>query len=84
MKNLLKRGKVLVCLVNIFSNKLQWRIGCPDDIHFPFDKIKHELLSIIGGKGGGRAPIWQGTGVKPERADDFISKFRTLALDLDL
>jgi alanyl-tRNA synthetase len=84
MKSLLKRGSVLVCLVNTFSNKLQWCIGCSDDIHFPFDKIKDELLSIIGGKGGGRAPIWQGTGVKPERADDFLSKFRALALDLNL
>jgi alanyl-tRNA synthetase len=84
MKNLLKQGKILVCLVSIFSNKLQWSIGCSDDIHFPFDKIKNELLSIIGGKGGGRPPIWQGTGVKPERADDFLSKFRTLALDLNL
>ena len=84
MKNLLKQGSVLVCLVNIFSNKLQWCIGCSDGIHFPFDRIKDELLSVIDGKGGGRAPIWQGTGVKPGRADDFLSKFRALALDMNL
>jgi len=84
MKSLLKRGKVLVCLVNVFPNKLQWSIGSSDDIHFPFDKIKNELLSMIGGKGGGRAPIWQGTGVKSEKVDDFLLKFRALALGLNL
>ena len=84
MKNLIKREKVLVCLVNVFTDKLRWIIGCSDDMSLPFNDINSELLSVIDGKGGGRPPIWQGTGVKPGRADDFLSKFRALATALNL
>ncbi len=84
MKNLIKREKVLVCLVNVLTDKLQWIIGCSDDMSFPFNDIKHELLPVIDGKGGGRPPIWQGTGVKPGRADDFLSKFKALSIALNL
>ena len=84
MKNLIKREKVLVCLLNVFTDKLRWIIGCSDDMSLPFNDIKSELLSVIDGKGGGRPPIWQGTGVKPGRADDFLSKFRALATALNL
>ena len=60
LKDLLKREKVLVCLVNSIAGKLQWSIGCSEDMVFPFDETKDELLSIIDGKGGGRHPLWQG------------------------
>ncbi len=76
MKNLLKNEKTLVCLVNVFPGKLQWSIGCSDDIVFPFDGVKGELLSLIDGKGGGRHPLWQGTGLNPGRAVDFLARFR--------
>jgi alanyl-tRNA synthetase len=80
LKDLLKREKVLVCLVNVIAGKLQWSIGSSEDIVFPFDKIKDELLSIIDGKGGGRHPLWQGVGLKPQGTSDFIAKFRMIAL----
>ena len=80
IKDLLKREKVLVCLVNGIAGKLQWSIGCSEDIVFPFEEIKDELLSIIDGKGGGRHPLWQGVGLKPQGARDFIAKFRMIAL----
>jgi alanyl-tRNA synthetase len=80
LKDLLKREKVLVCLVNGIAGKLQWSIGSSEDIVFPFDEIKDELLSIIDGKGGGRHPLWQGVGLKPQGTSDFIAKFRMIAL----
>jgi alanyl-tRNA synthetase len=80
LKDLLKREKVLVCLINSIAGKLQWSIGSSEDIVFPFDKIKAELLSIIDGKGGGRHPLWQGVGLKPQGAKDFIAKFKMIAL----
>ena len=80
LKDLLKREKVLVCLVNGIAGKLQWSIGSSEDIVFPFDGTKDELLSIIDGKGGGRHPLWQGVGLKPQGAKDFIAKFRMIAL----
>lgn len=80
LKDLLKREKVLVCLVNGTAGKLQWSIGSSEDMVFPFDEINDELLSIIEGKGGGRHPLWQGVGLKPQGAKDFIAKFRMIAL----
>ncbi len=80
LKDLLKREKVLVCLVNGAAGKLQWSIGSSEDMAFPFDEVKDELLSIIDGKGGGRHPLWQGVGLKPQGAADFLAKFRMIAL----
>lgn len=81
LKILLKREKLLVCLVNISSGKLQWSIACSEDIDFPFDRVKGELLPVIDGKGGGRFPLWQGTGNKTEKAADFLSEFKALAIE---
>lgn len=77
MKNLVKNEKTLVCLVNVFPDKVQWSIGCSEDIVFPFDEVKAELLSIIDGKGGGRHPLWQGTGLNPRGTADFLARFRS-------
>jgi alanyl-tRNA synthetase len=84
MKELLKRDNTLICLVNIFPGKLQWSIGCSADSHFPYDESKNELLAIIDGKGGGRHPLWQGTGSQPGSAEDFIAAFRAFTLRLPL
>ncbi|UCH94709.1 MAG: hypothetical protein JSV88_31225 [Candidatus Aminicenantes bacterium] len=78
LKNLLKREKTLICLVNGSRGKLQWSIACSQDITFPFDEVKDELLRIIDGKGGGRAPLWQGIGLKPGGAKDFLARFKAL------
>jgi alanyl-tRNA synthetase len=80
LKDLLKREKVLVCLINSIAGKLQWSIGSSEDIVFPFNEVKDELLSIIDGKGGGRHPLWQGVGLKPQGAADFLAKFKMIAL----
>lgn len=84
MKNLLNREKTLICLVNVFSDKLHWSIGCSEDITFPFNQLKDELLPIIDGKGGGRPPLWQGMGSKPRGVGEFLAKFRALAPGLEL
>jgi alanyl-tRNA synthetase len=82
MKELLKRDNVLICLVNVFDEKLQWSIGCSGNINFPFQKIKKKLLASIDGKGGGRLPLWQGTGAKTEQVEDFLAAFRSLVISL--
>lgn len=81
LKILLKRENLLVCLVNVSSGKLQWSIGCSEEVDFSFDKIKNELFTVIGGKGGGRFPLWQGTGEEPEKAREFLSMFEKLAIE---
>ncbi|MCU0287998.1 MAG: DHHA1 domain-containing protein [Acidobacteria bacterium] len=80
MKNLLKNEKILVCLVNSVAGKIQWSIGCSEDIAFQFNEIKDKLLPIIEGKGGGRHPLWQGTGLNPNGAAEFLEKFKMLKI----
>jgi len=82
MKNLLKRERLLIGFVNTRPKTIEWSIGCSDDVHFPFDKVKDELLSIIEGKGGGRFPLWNGTGLKPYKVDQFLAKLRDIAKKL--
>ncbi|MCK4762678.1 MAG: hypothetical protein KAW12_10820 [Candidatus Aminicenantes bacterium] len=78
LKNLINREKVVVCAVNVTADRVQWSIGCSADVDFSFDGIKDDLLSIIDGRGGGRFPLWQGAGAAPDRAGDFLKKFREL------
>jgi len=77
-KNLLKRKNILICLVNIKKENIQWVIGCSQEVNFMFDKYKSDLMAQINGKGGGRHPLWQGTGQKPEKAAVFLSIFTDL------
>ncbi len=76
MKNLLKEKMLLICLVNIADDKLHWSIGCSEDVTFSFDQIKEKLLPLIGGKGGGRFPLWQGSGSRPEGVEAFLAACR--------
>lgn len=78
MKSLLKRENIVVCLLNIFPDRLLWSIGCSEGMDFPFNEVKGELLSIIDGKGGGRPPLWQGTGSKPDAADAFLERLKSI------
>lgn len=76
VKNLLKENHLVLCLVNRLPGKLRWSIGCSENCAFPFDEVKSDLLAAIAGKGGGRHPLWQGSGGKPEALQDFFSIFR--------
>jgi alanyl-tRNA synthetase len=75
MKNLINRENVIACLLNIGFEKVQWSIGCSQGIDFPFENFKAKLMAVIDGKGGGRFPLWQGTGSKPGQSDEFLMVF---------
>jgi alanyl-tRNA synthetase len=82
IKDLLKREKVLLCFINKAAGRLQWSIGSSEDIVFPFDEVKSELLPIIEGKGGGHHPLWQGVGLESLGVSDFFARFKILASKL--
>jgi alanyl-tRNA synthetase len=79
LKLFLKKDNLLVCLLNIYPDKIQWNIACSEDINFPFNNIKIELLQTIDGKGGGRHPLWQGMGLLPHHSEEFLSKLKSLS-----
>ena len=63
------------CLINITGNTFQWCITVPENITFDFNKIRTKLLEPIGGKGGGKPPVWQGIGTNKEGIEQFQNIF---------
>ena len=82
MKNLINRKKVIACLLNVIPGKIIWNIGCSEDVDFPFENHKENLMAIIDGKGGGRFPLWQGSGAKTGKSVQFSTAFSELAKKL--
>lgn len=66
-----------LCLVNRVEGGLQWALAVtvPD---FNFADVKDRLLPIIAGRGGGKAPVYQGIGNNQEGIDAFFESFREL------
>ncbi|MFW5683761.1 MAG: alanyl-tRNA editing protein [Spirochaetota bacterium] len=69
---------VAACLTNRSEGRLQWSVGIAPGSRLEFDAVRAELLPIIEAKGGGKPPIWQGVGSKPEAAHAFLTAFRRL------
>jgi alanyl-tRNA synthetase len=67
-----------LCLCNEAGGRLQWCIGMPENSSFDFNRVRHELLEAIDGKGGGKAPVWQGIGNNTKGSADFFSRFKKL------
>ncbi len=66
-----------VCLVNRYGNDIQWVLAVTVD-GFNFNAVRGELLSPISGKGGGKAPFYQGVGTNPDGINTFFETFRKL------
>jgi alanyl-tRNA synthetase len=78
MEHLVERTVgVAACLVNRVGNQIQWSVGMPAGSGLRFEEVRDDVLPIIEAKGGGRAPIWQGIGQRPDRAEDFLAAFRS-------
>ncbi len=64
-----------VCMVNTLQETVEWVVRNADP-GFVFENHRERLLEPIAGKGGGKAPVWQGIGSVPEGADTFLERFR--------
>ncbi|MFP4376796.1 MAG: alanyl-tRNA editing protein [Spirochaetales bacterium] len=60
------------------ARRMAWSIGASLGVDFDFNAHREKLLAPIEGKGGGRAPIWQGVGREAERESDFLNAFREI------
>lgn len=71
---------IAVCVVQVVGGKLSWMIGLKGVFAqtLPFDLFRSKLLPMIGGKGGGRAPLWQGVGTDVSNPQEFLRMFRNL------
>lgn len=66
------------CLTLIKRDKLQWAIGCAANCGFAFNENRSYLLDPIDGKGGGKAPLWQGMGKNISGWKELQNRFKTL------
>ena len=60
------------------GKKLHWALYLPLDREFDFEQFREKCLSLIQGKGGGKGPLWQGSGDNPDQAENFRKAFRLL------
>lgn len=67
----------LLCLEGQGAKGWQWGIACGKNRVFPVGEWIRELLPIISGRGGGKAPIWQGSMGAPDALPAFHDALRS-------
>ncbi|MBN2657787.1 MAG: alanyl-tRNA editing protein [Spirochaetales bacterium] len=66
-----------LCLINLEGDSGQWAlISSKEDLDFNI--FRSNLLPLVDGKGGGKAPLWQGKVGKADKIDDFADQFESL------
>ncbi len=81
VEDLVRREACLFCLVNVVGDQLQWAMGAENQAQarVDFQTVSREMLPLIEGKGGGRAPIWQGAGKRISGVEELFARFREMA-----
>ncbi len=75
-KSLPEDDPFVLCLLQDNSPEtVQWLIAAGGDTTIDFNKIRSELFPLIGAKGGGRAPLWQGVGTNLAGKETFLEAF---------
>jgi len=71
-------SNITVCLINRIGNEGQWAIISTEKDKIDFDAFRNNLLPVIEGKGGGKAPLWQGKMGSSLLLDKFREQFSQL------
>ena len=71
-----RRESLIAFIFNRNGDKLTWAVASTEETDFDFSAFKSDALPLIDGKGGGRAPLWQGAGGRPEGLEDLIAQLR--------
>lgn len=81
VEELAQKNSCLFCVVNVTGDQLQWAMGVGKQapVHVDFETVKREMLPLIDGKGGGRAPIWQGAGRRVAGVEELFTRFKVMA-----
>jgi len=72
-RNLLKTDNLYFALFNRTADQTAWLLGSSKELELPFPRIQKELLPLIGGKGGGRPPLYSGICRDPRKIGKFLS-----------
>lgn len=75
VKKMSEKEGVSFLLTMKMGERLHWALYLPKDGEFHFDQFKKNCLSLINGKGGGKGPLWQGSGEFTDKAGEFKKAF---------
>ena len=64
-------------IFNRNGDRLTWAVVASEETGFDFNTFKSDYLPLIDGKGGGRAPLWQGASGNPDGLEAFIDRVRS-------
>jgi len=70
-------GDIHLCLINLSGREGQWALISGNE-KTDFNVFRTELLPLLDGKGGGKAPLWQGKVGKADNIDDFVGRFESV------
>ncbi|MGM0432220.1 MAG: alanyl-tRNA editing protein [Spirochaetota bacterium] len=74
-----KHRPTALCAVQMVDeHSLHWLISISPEMMSDFSPIREKLFPIIGAKGGGKPPVWQGAGTKPANRKLFLDEFAKL------
>jgi alanyl-tRNA synthetase len=77
-EDIVERHARPVALIAPQRERMRWCVGIPRDVDIDFNASKSDVLAPIAGKGGGKAPYWQGVAENADSAEEFFEMFREL------
>jgi len=66
---------ICLCILNLKDNEGQWAILSTGEKQYDFNVFRNTILPLVDGKGGGKAPLWQGKLGNCEALEEFREKF---------
>ncbi|TVQ22250.1 MAG: hypothetical protein EA382_12370 [Spirochaetaceae bacterium] len=72
-ETLIAEGSTVVAIASVEGDRVLWSVGASPDTEMTFTASRARILAVIDGKGGGKPPIWQGVGTRPDAIDTFMS-----------
>ncbi|MFW5728301.1 MAG: DHH family phosphoesterase, partial [Spirochaetota bacterium] len=67
-----------VALVAPQRERLRWCVGIPAHVGIDFNTVKSDVLAPVAGRGGGKAPYWQGVAESSGGVEEFFAAFQNL------
>jgi len=78
VKKLSEKEGVSFLLTMKIRERLLWALFLPQDKDFNFDQFRDKCLSLINAKGGGKSPLWQGSGKSTDQDESFLQAFMAM------
>ena len=77
-EDIVERHARPVALIAPQRERMRWCVGIPKNVDIDFNASKSDVLPPIAGKGGGKAPYWQGVAENAAGIEEFFEMFRAL------